>query len=87
MILDKVFGTGEVHEWFEYSGDPFHFRVVANSEQVTEEQLEKFRKLIGITMPARSVLDEIEIITPVKSSTYLGALSTSYCKNVIIAEV
>lgn len=26
-IIDTIFGSGEVEEWFDYGGDPYHFRI------------------------------------------------------------
>lgn len=84
-ILESVFGTGTVLEWFEYSGSPYHFKVYGLGE-MTEERIEKFRKLIEITKPARAVLDSIESISPLESKTYLGAVCQSHNKNVIVVE-
>lgn len=84
-ILESVFGTGTVIEWFEYDGDPYHFKVTAQGD-LTEERLAKFRKLIEITKPARSVLDSIESIIPLESKIYLGSVCQSHNKNIISVE-
>ena len=51
MVLESVFGNGNVEEWFEYGGEPYSFRVNVN----TEFTKEKFREFIGLMEKTKNV--------------------------------
>jgi len=65
MVRD-VFSSGSASEWFEYGGDPFHFRIYI-SEDLTTEQVEELQKLLETVSNARSELDEIMRQTEIQS--------------------
>lgn len=56
--LEAAFNHATVEEWFEYGGDPFHFRVVATGEW-SEDAEAWARKSIEAVKNVRSVLDTI----------------------------
>lgn len=67
FALEKVLETlnlnGKIVEWFDYSGDPFHFKVILELstrgfDKTTENQL---LDLIDETKNVRSVMEKIEI--------------------------
>ena len=58
QYLEAAFNHATVEEWFEYGGDPFHFRVVATGEW-SEEAEAWARKSIEAVKNVRSVLDTI----------------------------
>lgn len=45
-IVTEIFGEGQVEEWFEYGGQPYHFRVVTSNAAVTGELASQFAKAI-----------------------------------------
>lgn len=60
--ISSVYGSAEVLEWFEYEGDPYHFRVRVNSEETmadTDKLLTVISKII-FYKNLRSELDNIE---------------------------
>ncbi len=57
-VLDTVWDDSDVQEWFEYSGSPYHFRVVVSDTYSAENDL-RVMKLINSVKSARSVLDSI----------------------------
>lgn len=44
-VIGTYFGEGFVKEWFEYEGDPGHFRVYSSNPSVNQERLEEFLSL------------------------------------------
>lgn len=58
-VLESVFGSGNVEEWFEYGGEPYSFRVNLATE-FTEEQFREFISLMYKTKNVRSWLENIE---------------------------
>lgn len=57
-LVSIVFGKGEVHEWFQYDGDPYMFRIVTSAD-ATYESIEEFEKLIKRVKNVRSHIDEV----------------------------
>lgn len=57
-LVNTVFGKGEIHEWFQYGGEPYTFRIVTSSD-AKYESIEEFEKLIEKVKNARSHLDEV----------------------------
>lgn len=60
--INDVYGAGRIEEWFEYQGDPFHFRVYTSNASALEENREKFLKLLEVVKNTRSTLDNIYYI-------------------------
>lgn len=56
--LKNVWDNVEVEEWFNYSGDPYHFRVAVTDTYSAEKEAEALF-IIGIAKNVRSVLDSI----------------------------
>lgn len=61
-IIEKYFAsafdTTLLEEWYEYGGDPYHFRITVTGEY-TEENDEWARKAVEKVKNVRSVLDNI----------------------------
>ena len=75
-LLDVAFGTGDLEEWFDYGGDPFHFAaVIPVSEGEAVGNMNLFRELIQKIKNERSHCDELilEERTALKLKTKDGA--------------
>ena len=59
--LSDVFGDGFIEEWFNYSGEPYHFTAYTSDSQATTTKFQKFIKLLNVIKPVRSTLDNIII--------------------------
>lgn len=59
--VDVVFSDAEVQEWFDYGGEPFHFRVVSQGAFASERDYRRLIRLIESAQNARSWLDSIVI--------------------------
>lgn len=58
QALKNIWENVTLEEWFEYSGDPYHFRVHVVDNHTADKEAEA-RFVIGITKNARSILDYI----------------------------
>jgi len=61
LIINDVFGTGEVLEWHEYGGNKFYFKVRTENNLVKQEEIDRFKKAIETVKNVRSHLEKIEI--------------------------
>lgn len=59
VAFNGVYGAGQVQEWWEYDGDPGHFRIFTVSETVMTEDYERFVRIVNAVKNVRSVLDGI----------------------------
>ena len=71
-VVEDVFGNGYVEEWFEYDGEPYHFKVHTTNSTVTDTMIAEFEKLVASTQNVRSVLENVVIETGVEMSSYQG---------------
>lgn len=85
QMIEYVFGGGVMAEWFEYGGEPYHFKV-DTSAILTEDINEKFGKLIRRVKNIRSHLDQIVIRREVESKAYTVAWQSSYTKAPLIID-
>lgn len=63
-IVETIFETGYIEEWYEYDGDPHHFRAyVSNGGAIGPEELEEFRRVLSSVKRLSSWMDDIITIT------------------------
>ncbi len=80
-IIQTYFGAGTIEEWFEYNGDPGHFRVLSSNPSLSNDRLAEFLSLLEKVKRASAKLDEI-IISNTGESTYSwGVALHDYGKN------
>ncbi|RXZ84575.1 phage tail protein I [Paenibacillaceae bacterium] len=71
-LIAAVFDTGEVLEWFEYGGEPYHFKVVTSDPSATTEKAKEFIAAINSVKNERSWLEAIEITTESTMELYFA---------------
>ena len=73
--LNAIYPDTEVSEWFEYGGDPYHFKLMidASYQQVDPVKHDMVLKNLAFYKNARSVLDEVEYIDSCSCDEYVYA--------------
>ncbi len=72
-LVETVFDSGVVSEWFEYGGAPYHFRVtLQNESDITPEKLALVAKVANAVKNVRSWLDGIGFKRETTGRTYYG---------------
>lgn len=67
-IIETIFQTGYIEEWYEYNGDPHHFRAyVGDGGEVGPGALDEFRRILASVKRLSSWLDEIITIATMDS--------------------
>lgn len=72
-LVAAAFGEGEVKEWFEYSGDPYFFKILTNA-LMTPDMMDIFSDLIRRVKNTRSHIEAIEIHRSVEQPQYAGTV-------------
>lgn len=60
-VIESYFGDGYIQEWFEYDGEPGHFRVYSNNPTLNAEKMDAFLNILGKVKRHSSKLDGIYI--------------------------
>lgn len=72
--LRMVFKTGDIEEWFEYGGNPYHFKVTGLTEEVPDEsKIMQLINLIQLSKNLRSWCDSIEFERQINRAVFIGA--------------
>ena len=70
-MAQTVFKGGVVTEWFEYGGEPYHFRIdVLNAPNMTEESRERLLAVVNASKNTRSWLDELRFRREAQNDMY-----------------
>lgn len=72
QVIQDYFGDGHVEEWFEYGGEPYHFRVVTSNSSVTGEQAEQFAMAVEKVKNIRSRLEQVIVSMSAEMQIYFG---------------
>lgn len=74
-LLEVIFGSGELQEWFEYGGKPFHFRVDIEipEEGISVGQQNTLLDSIEYYKNVRSHLDSVNYHTDITGVARVGA--------------
>lgn len=69
-----IFKTGDIEEWFEYGGNPYHFKVTGLTEAVSDgSKLIQLINLIRLSKNLRSWCDFIEFECQINGTVFIGA--------------
>lgn len=72
-VVTSYFGVGRVREWFDYAGDPHHFKVFTTDPSVVEDQnLIRFLEMLGKTKRLSSKFDGVQVGLTGEQTVYAG---------------
>ncbi len=73
-VATAVFGRAKVSEWFDYSGEPYHFRIdLLEAPGLTDEKINEIVRLVEMVKNTRSVLDGIHFNQQLAGTEYYRA--------------
>jgi len=58
-VIEAYFGIGNVQEWYEYGGEPFHFRIYTSNPTVDTTRQAEFLYILDIVKRRTAILDDI----------------------------
>jgi len=71
-LINTIFGSGQVLEWFEYGGQPGYFKVTTSDPSANSSKAAEFIAAINSVKNARSWLEAIEITSGGQVDIYVG---------------
>ena len=76
--VEGVFGEGMIQEWFQYGGQPFHYKVYVTDDSAVYDRRNEFMRILGYVQHIRSVLDSVEVRgTDSATTAYIAAAVSS----------
>lgn len=73
-LITAVFGEGMVEEWFEYGGQPYHFKVITNNPSATNERAHEFIRALESVKRKSAVLESVNILQSESMNLYVGTV-------------
>lgn len=72
VAIKDFIGTGTVQEWFEYEGQPHHFRIKDGNNSAILENLSQFLSVLRVVQRGSSVLDHITALLNYTQTAYVA---------------
>ena len=73
-MAQTVFKGGVVTEWFEYGGEPYHFRIdLLTAPNITQDDTARLLAVVNAAKNVRSVLDELRFRREAQNDIYYAA--------------
>ena len=72
QVISDLFGEGRIREWFEYEGEPHHFKVLSTNPSLNVTLLDKFLTTLERVKRTSSWLDGILITLTGELPGYVG---------------
>lgn len=72
QVIQDYFGDGYVEEWFDYNGDPYHFKVITSNPSVSGDEAERFAKAIEKVKRGSAILEAVVISMSAQLDIYYG---------------
>ncbi len=72
QVIHDYFGDGYVIEWFEYGGQPYHYKVVTSNPAVSGELAGRFVKAVEKVQNIRSRLEQVIISMSAEMDCFTG---------------
>jgi phage tail P2-like protein len=73
-IVSTFFSRAEVHEWFDYGGLPYRFRITTEDPMPDIKTFNEFVRAIFSVKNTRSMLDSITSIARAEADVYAGIM-------------
>lgn len=70
--VEAVFGEGVIEEWFDYDGEPYHFKVHTTTINSTDEMIQELTRLISTMQNVRSKLESVIVEARQQLQLYYG---------------
>ena len=72
QVAEDYFGPAAVEEWWEYGGDPGHFRIRIQAQSLTQDQIDMFTRKVRWVKRASAWLDSITTEEPLETTLRAG---------------
>lgn len=72
-VVNTIFGgDSQIVEWYEYGGEPHHFKIITTQIGTNDSLIEEFKKVTEDIKRKSSVLEEVVVLLSNKFNIYYG---------------
>lgn len=71
-VIVDYFGAGAVREWWEYGGEPHHFKIISGNAEMVGEHLEEFLAMLEHVKRKSSWLDAVQVGLTGETEVFCG---------------
>lgn len=83
-MVQAVFESGAVHEWYEYGGNPYYFSVdLMSNIRITPSNLDAIVKAINLVKNVRSWLEHLGFQRRTCTTCYIGMMPSTHLQYTI----
>ena len=72
QVVTDIFGDARLEEWFQYNGQPYHFKIYTSNISVGDTETKLFEDIIASSQNVRSYLEKIIIETNIDANFEFG---------------
>ena len=69
----KIYGNARIEEWFDYGGEPYHFKVFTSNPSSSDEMIKQLTETIESTQNMRSVIEQVVVELSNSQNMYIGS--------------
>lgn len=63
MVIETYFGESSIIEWYDYGGQPGHFKIQTLNQSILNTKASKFMKVLNAVKRQSAYLDAIELVS------------------------
>lgn len=78
QAVADYFGDAIVQEWWEYGGEPYHFRVYTSNPDAVAESGDKLKRIVELVKRASAIMDGIFVENSGQARLYIAAIVQRY---------
>lgn len=80
QLISDVYGSAEFHPWYEYGGQPYHFKITTDTV-LAEDIIERFSEILERAKRLRSIMDNIMIHRGIDQTYYFRGNGVSWSRS------
>lgn len=73
-VVESIFGVATLEEWFDYGGEPYHFKVRTTNPSSSDAMIADLERVIKETQNIRSHLEEVIVELMERMTNYVGCV-------------
>lgn len=62
-VITAYFGESKIVDWFDYGGEPGHFKIQALNQSILNSKAQEFMKILNVVKRKSAHLDAIELVS------------------------
>lgn len=85
QVINTYFGEGKIVDWYDYGGNPGHFKVQTVNQSIVNSKANEFLAILDTVKRKSAHLDAIEVVSDgwCGLKVYVGFVETEICASIV----